>query len=163
MKDVITQEWIPPDIRKLLAKDSQTNRHSPLLNTARQAYLSTRTCDLWHQTPTGQALKETGWIVMATFELSWWKYFSRSSVTRLSRFLSRHFPTRAYLARFHSLPEHQTNQSRFGCSEDETWDHLLRCPHLTLLRHVNYLYDSTFPYRLSHDYLSHLDSFSCVP
>ena len=37
--------------------------------------------------------------------------------------------------------------------------HLLRCPHLTLLRHANYLYDSAFPYRLSYDYLSHLDNF----
>ena len=82
MQHIISQEWIPPDNQRLLAEDSQNNRRSPLLTTARQAYLSTRTCDLCHQTPTGQALKETGWTPMATFERSWWKYFPRSSVTR---------------------------------------------------------------------------------
>ena len=128
MQGVITQEWIPPDIRKSLAEDSPTDRHNPLLNTARQAYLSTRTCDLWHQTPTGQALKETGRTPMANCELSWWRYFPRASITRLSRFLSGYFPARAYLARFHCLLEHQTSQCRFLCSEDETRDHLYAAP-----------------------------------
>ena len=148
MQHIISQEWIPSDIRRPLAEDSQNNRRSPLLTTARQAYLRTRICDLWHQTPTGQALKETGWTPMATFERSWWKYFPRSSDTRLSRFLSGHFSTRAYLARFHCLPEQQTSQCRFGCPDEETRDHLLSCPHLTTHRHTNFLYDHVFPYRL---------------
>ena len=88
--------FTPPDIRRLLVEDSTKDRRSPLLNTARQAYPSMLTCGLWHQTPTGQALIETGWTAMAKLELSWWNHFSRPSVTRLSRFISGHFPTRVY-------------------------------------------------------------------
>ena len=159
MKQLTTQEWIPSDIRKLLVEDSTKDRRSPLLNTARQAYLNTLTCDRWHQSSTGQALKETGWTAMAKLELSWWNHFSRPSVTRLTRFLSGHFPTRAYLARFHCLPEQLTSQCRLGCPDEETREHLLSCPHLNTLRRANYLYDSAFPHRLSLDYLSHLDDF----
>ena len=159
MKQIATQEWIPSDIRRLLVEDSTKDRRSPLLNTARQAYLSTLTCDWWHQTSTGQALKETGWTAMAKLELSWLNHFSRPSVTRLTRFLSGHFPTRAYLARFHCLPEQLTSQCRFGCPDEETREHLLSCSHLTTLRRANYLYDSAFPHRLSLDYLAHLDAF----
>ena len=113
-KEVANQEWIPREVQRLIQEDIKADRRSRLVKTASQAFLNNRACNLWHVDSKVQALKETGWTPVAKFELSWWHFFPRLSVTRLSRFLSGHLPTKAYLARFH-CPTEQTRQCRFGC------------------------------------------------
>ena len=134
-----TQEWIPPDIRK-------SKRHPPFsLQNSTLGIFRAFSLRSMAEDATEQEQKETGWIPMARLELLWRKHFSRSSVARLSRFLSRHFPKGAYRARFHCLPEQQTSQRRFGCPEKPR-DHRPYYPHLDTLRREKYLYDHIIPY-----------------
>ena len=136
----------------------EQGRRSQLVQAARKAYLTTLVCDIWNTDSKGQALKKTGWSTMSSLEQSWLKQFSRPSVTRLTRFLSGHFPMKTYLARFHCLEESTSLCCRFGCDQEETREHLLSCPQLTNLRNKT-IGAANSPQTLSINYLLQLDNY----
>ncbi len=158
-RQIALQQWIPLETRKLLQQCKTRKTSNSLLRAATSAYLSNLDWDKWQKAPQGEGLKQTHWIKTAPMEKQWWKHYSRSSMTRLSRFLTDHHPTRAYLTRFHCTEENMKDTCRFGCSATEDRLHLLSCPYLEHQRQAAQLSEKTWPRALSFDFLDRLNVF----
>ena len=158
-RQIAQQQWIPLETRKRLQQCITRKSSNSLLRAATSAYLSNLDWDTWQNAPQGEGLKQTHWTKTGPTEKQWWKHYSRRSMTRLSRFLSDHFPTRAYLTRFHCIEDSSSDTCRLGCPATEDRLHLLSCPFLAHQRQAAQLSEKTWPCALSFDFLNRLDHF----
>ena len=158
-RQIAQQQWIPLETRQMLQQCIPRKTRNPLFRAATSAYLSNLDWDTWQNIPQGEGLKQLHWVTTAAMEKQWWKHYSRKSMTRLSRFLTDHYPTRAYLTRFHCIGEDIPDTCRFGCPVTEDRLHLLSCPFLKHQRQAAQLLEATWPCALSFAFLDRLDRF----